>query len=201
MYNFNQTNFESSDIFGVNLTSKATPNEQNFTSTGSSSQFFLLNELLKEYNKLFNESQNPQFLHFIGRVLRQFSDNSNLCPIQLFDILEENSLANSSEVDLLEFFGEILSDLANKEKMLYAQKQVEEAYCNRITSRLANVKKNFIRVDDTTQCSFCHKNVDNIISYLYPNAVLCDHSCTLVKQKKNTCPLTGQNFLLTNKLL
>ena len=169
--------------------------------TDSKTQIFLLNELLKEYNKLYNETQDPKFMNFLGRVLREHSNNNNLCPIQLFDILEENSFANSPNVDLLQFFGEILSDLTHKEKMLYAQKQVEEAYCNKLTSKLAGVKKNFIKVDDTTQCSFCHKNVDNIISYVYPNAVLCDHSCTFVKQKKNTCPLTGQNFLLTNKLL
>ena len=41
MYNFNQTNFEYSDIFGANLTSQATPNEQTSTPTGSSSQLFL----------------------------------------------------------------------------------------------------------------------------------------------------------------
>jgi hypothetical protein len=198
MYNFGGNNFESSDIFGVNLMSNPAPVEN---ITDSKAQIFLLNELLKEYNKLFNETQDPKFMNFLGRVLREHSNNNNLCPIQLFDILEENSFANSPNVDLLQFFGEILSDLAHKEKMLYAQKQVEEAYCNKLTSRLAGVKKNFIKVDDSTQCSFCHKNVDNIISYVYPNAVLCDHSCTVVKQMKNICPLTGQNFLLTNKLL
>ena len=200
MYNFSQNNFESSDIFGVNLSNNTPALDSNLHSDSKNSQIFLLNELLKEYNKKFNETQNPEFLRFVGRVLRQHSDNNNLCPIKLFDILEENSLANSGEVDLLQFFGEILSDLENKEKMLYGQKQVEEAYCNKLASRLAGVKKNFVKVDDTTQCSFCNKNVDNIISYVYPNAVLCDHSCTAVKQKKNTCPLTGQNFLLTNKL-
>lgn len=200
MYNFNQNNFEASDMFGVKLQSNTTQLESNYQDE-TKSQVFLLNELLKEYNRLYNETQDPQFLQFVGRVLREHSNNNNLCPIQLFDILEDGSLANSPDVDLMEFFGEILSDLANKEKMLYAQKQVEEAYCNKLTSRLARVKKNFIKVDDSTQCSFCHKNIDNIISYVYPNAVLCDHSCTAVKQSKHQCPLTGQNFLLTNKLL
>ena len=172
-------------------------NEESLGSAG------LLNELCNKCIKRYNdpETQDPEYLELVGRVIRRHSNNPNLDGASLIDSLDENTPTFDPQLDLLSFFGEVLSDLGNREKMLCAEKQVEEAFCSNISEKLAKVRKSFVRIDDNTNCLFCKKAVDNIISYVYPNAVLCDHSCTSIKQKASTCPLTLQDFRLSNKLL
>lgn len=170
---------------------------------------FLFHSLLEAYIAQFRDAEDKvsrdSHLKKIGDFLKKFAGNENFDPAKVLDLLPKELMLNNPEVDVFGFLDSTLIEYNAKERRVFFEKSLSEAYLNCLSAEFAAHRRRFVKVDDSsTACVACKKRIQQKNFEVFPNGTIVDSACfNAIKRDKPTedkCPLTGQNFAKTNFL-
>ena len=147
-----------------------------------------------------SEETKSKKLKMIGDFLQKFASYEYFDALTVLEKLEDEIILSNPDLNIYGFLESTLTEINAREKRIFEEKQVSEAYLNALNEELATHKRRFVRVDELTSCVVCKKRIHSKYFQVFPNGVIVDQNCFNELKDKEKCPLTGQNFKKTSTL-